>query len=179
MKRKLTKVSIDEIAKEMPMLTHNEQQHIVGGDDFYQSDCLFQSIAYMSQQYGCGVTSEQVADIYSEALQQIYGWSKATADNYITVMGVNSSHVEALCNGIFSGSTMSGNAYDGGTFSGEVIGITNINSGHAVIFTDCVYDDCGNVIGYHYYDPQADNSGYIDVDDVAFLYEVSGCAQLN
>jgi hypothetical protein len=180
MKKKLTKESIDELAKEMPTLTYAEQQDVVGGDD--KSDCLFQSIAYMSQQYGCGKTSQQVADEYSKMLQRIYKWTASTADNYIEVMGVNSSHVEALCDKIFSGEVVSGNAYDGMTFSGDVLGITYINSGHAVVCTDCVYDDCGNVLGYYYYDPQANNSGdtssnsgYVSVNDVAFIYEVSGC----
>jgi hypothetical protein len=176
-KKKLTKASIDEFAKGMPVLNETEQRNVVGGSS-EEWDCVIQSIPYMSSQLGCSLSIEQVRNITHDYIMQRYNCDE---DNTLAFMkfGILSSDIQNLCNQVFSGSLMSGNAYEGGTFSGNVIGIGYC--GHTMIFTDCVFDDCGNVIGYSYYDPQAANygsdntSGFISINDVNFIYSASGC----
>jgi hypothetical protein len=173
-RRSLTKANIDELAKEMPVLNETEQKSVIGGGE---NDCVFQCISYMASQLGCTFSASDIESTYTSMIRDRYKCTEKVAKDFIELMGVNSSDFEYLCDVAFSGGLLSGNAYDGCTFSGSIIGVGY--SGHAMIFTDCVYDDCGNVIGYNYYDPQAvsgASSGYISINDVNFVYEASGCA---
>lgn len=142
-KRKLTRESLAELAKRMPVLSEQMQMTYMGGLD--PNDCVWRCIAYMNS---CGTSYDPNAALavasgyYGTSFDpNNYAFSGTKTDLAATVSGSLSS---SYCSGailVFDPSQTPG-------WSG------NGTSRHAIVITGYRMDNSGNAI-YDVVDPQA------------------------
>lgn len=158
MKQKLTRALIDEIRKEMPVLSREEQRMVSGGDG---TDCMFQSIHMLTGQSIESITNEYVS-YYAKKNQM----SEAAAAFDIYRNGFNSADMDWVEQryGLSPGYSSCGD-YDHSTCGDAGLGIVGEGSyGHAIVITGEASDT-----EYYYYDPQNKVCGTIAKDDPKIL----------
>lgn len=146
MKKKLTRALIDEIRKEMPVLSREEQRMVSGGDG---TDCFFQSISMLT-----GQSVESVTNDYVSYYAQKHNLNMAGAAFAVYRDGFSSEDMDWAMQhyGLSPGYSSCGDAGLGILKEGEC--------GHAVVITGEASDT-----EYYYYDPQNKVCGTISKND--------------
>lgn len=154
MKQKLTRALIDEIRKEMPVLSREEQRMVSGGDG---TDCFFQSISMLT-----GQSVESVTNDYVSYYAQKHNLNMAGAAFAVYRDGFNSEDMDWAMQhyGLSPGYSSCGD-YDHSTCGDAGLGIFKEGEcGHAVVITGEASDT-----EYYYYDPQNKVCGTISKND--------------
>lgn len=167
--KKLTKMSLDELAKAMYVIDESEQDSFSG---MYNSDCFWRCVAYMEM--GGGKITEEMAasyalDYYTNA---VYGGYAGT-DSYLNSNGAGMSLYEIRSYIMYS---VEGGNYDGPSSSGQYIAYFKTGS-------ISLYEDTGTahavvVLGInpdgsaHIYDPQNGNFETIPAFEATSLTRV-------
>ena len=165
-KRKLTRESLAELAKRMPVLSECQQMAYVGGYD--DRDCWWRCIAYLKS---CGTDYSSGAAM--NIAKEYYG-DKFDEDNYAFI-GDRKAHQNFASN-YFSG-------LDGNYCNGQILVFdpnaapdgsgNNVSTGssrHAVIFEG--YDEFGNLL---LFDPQTNERSVKSLSEIgtkAFMVNV-------
>lgn len=168
--KKLTKVSLEAMKEQMPVLNKIQESKIVGG-----WDCLFQCLAYLSiQECGNAIPAEystsdyqnQLASEYADQYASTYGVDASSAG------GVSSANVEGFINDCFSFNTIGSSkilaAFMDGTNCPVLVNVRaegaapDTKGTHATIVissSEEEYPDGSKYIEYTCYDPQLDAMG--------------------
>ena len=158
--RKLTRKSLDELAKIMPVLSECQQLTYMGGYD--SNDCWWRCIAYLKS---CGTSYD--ADAAMTIASGYFG-DNFNENNY-AFSGNGHDHKDFASN-YFSG-------LEGGYFNGQILVFDpnttpgwsgNGTSKHAVIING--YDTSGNMI---IFDPQTKTSSTISQSDMSGAFVVN------
>lgn len=139
--KKITRISIDALKEQMPLLNEYEQRSTLGGDG--PGDCLFQTIAYIK-----GIPVSEVQQTYANYYnEQYFGGKMYGGDIYWLVVGQqgrSSLDVDWLMNQY---------GVDYAEDSGN--GVLIINDGTHAVHAYWVEEKGA----YYFYDPQNDSYG--------------------
>lgn len=161
--KKLTKISIDELKKQLPVLDKIAEQSIYGGsgdygDPFYgPGECVFNTMGYLSQYYGWKDAAGNPIDgqwFYNQYINSDAGFTDSGSQS-----GPNFEQTIAFMESFLNFTCISGelDAYDAlKSMSNDNIGggkqaFAIVNGTHAVIVEGAYVE--GNRIYYDLYDP--------------------------
>ncbi len=185
--KKLTRLNVDQLKKEMPVLDKTFMDSVIGGGE---SDCLLMAMVHTAQLMGNNdYTLEYLEGRYINHLVATFGVSEKDARDHYEENGVHSSEFDMVFGYAFSGSIVNlGDIThgDSGNYSGELIGITRQQDpetgqwwGHAVTITGIEYeDDCGNVTVITYWDEQNNCCGSGSYSDFLRVYNAQSVKEM-
>jgi natural product precursor len=168
--KKLTRLSLNELAKTMPTLSEKQLRTFIGGTNPGDGsmDCAFQSVSYVT-----GLSVLQVEQGYAQYMIDTYdnGMSLSSETALVVANGVTFKDVNNYVDQFGFQQSGPGGSGPGAGGSGDLISIGNgKGGGHMVVFGSS--DSSGNV---QYYDPQNHVSGTLTSSDVYTIYSSTGC----
>ncbi|MDR2010647.1 MAG: hypothetical protein LBQ22_09215 [Bacteroidales bacterium] len=165
MKKKLTKLNLEAIEKELPCLSEDDARAVVGGNYDDYNDCLFQSVKYVLDRFGCNCSITEIANKYVTVIAERNSFSRDQAEFYVYKNGVHINDVFDLCKEFLSGTSLNSyfSLYGGLT--------TEIYINGELAWAN------GNLKGYSCYDPQRDIYYSVPADSVFSVYVANGCYQ--
>jgi hypothetical protein len=159
--KKLRKLDLDIMERELQVLNERENELITGGIGI-EGMCYFNCLEYASSVLNCGYN----INYYLNAYAQQYGWGEV-------LNGVTTEHAEAFFNSMFSSVSIGAGTVNIGFFD---VGASNGNTegssqnGHAVILTGV--NESGD---WTYYDPTTGQYGAMSSSSFIGHLGASGC----
>ncbi|SFL04984.1 hypothetical protein SAMN05216357_111108 [Porphyromonadaceae bacterium KH3CP3RA] len=173
--KKLTKKSLDELAKTMSVIPENEQENYWG---MYNNDCFWRCVAYMASggtSFSPAVAESYALDYYTNGVHSNLPGVSSYVDTYLNLHGAGMS-----IGGIqdYIRYAVSQGSYTGPSSSGEYIGFFNTNNissynstggHHAVIVRNMNSDGSLDI-----FDPQNPQGGTIRIpaNEVMYIQKV-------
>lgn len=157
MKQKLTRALIDEIRKEMPVLTEMEMRCCNGGDGGTVSwDCLFNCMDAIDPSRSAQEYAKEYADRYNLDPNTMGGVPENYINDVLTTLGFNNVPTNSM--------TPSREYH-------QIVAIENHDgTAHAVILSSFM-DENGN---FFYYDPTTNTGGLqANKSDIVGIYRIS------
>lgn len=165
--KKLTKKSLDKLAKIMPIIDDAEKELYMG---MYNYDCFWRCIAYMDN--GGNSVSESQASAYalSYFTESRFGCS-VSADYYLSMNGAGMSIGDmqdyiayAVSNGSYGPGSVGGTSYIGIFNTNNISAYNDTSTSHAVVITSVNPDGSLN-----YVDPQNSEEGTIPASEAQYV----------
>ncbi len=163
--KKLKKLSLKQMEKEMPVLNKGAQEKLSGG---YQNDCFWRCVSYLEGGGGTEINAEYWADqYYNYALScsgitasDYYNNNAEGAEMYTSdIQNYTSFRTD---NGTYSYSDITASGYIGMFNTADNVGsYANTGTRHAIVITCVNPNDTAD-----YYDPQLNISGTLSASDL-------------
>lgn len=157
MKQKLTRALIDEIRKEMPVLTEMEMRCCNGGDGGTTSwDCLFNCMHHMDPSRSAQDYANDYKDIYGLDPTAMGGVPNELIGNVLSVMGF--------------GNTVPGSMTSNRDYYQVATKVNPDGTGHAVIVFGV--PDKNGYISYHDPTQGGRETSIVNISDISTIYRV-------
>lgn len=98
MKKKLTRALIDEIRKEMPILSEEEMRYCSGGDGTPSWDCLFNCMNYINPSKSALEYAKEYADRYNLDPSSMGGVPENYTSDVLSTLGFNNVSTNSIAN---------------------------------------------------------------------------------
>lgn len=157
MKQKLTRALIDEIRKEMPVLTEMEMRCCNGGDGGTTSwDCLFNCMHYMDPSRSAQDYANEYKDIHGLDPKAMGGVPNDLVGNVLNIMGF--------------GNTAPGSMTSNREYYQVATKVNPDGTGHAIIVFS-MPDENGDI---SYYDPTLGGKevSKVNISDISTIYRI-------
>ena len=158
--KKLTRKTLDELAKEMPVLNESQKRCFIGGG---KDSCVFNCFDYLDGNL------YDVSHYYEYTLKRLGYAPGPNGEVHTSDIGIIGSYGGFDVSELTSSFSLSSN---GCTNGGNIIMTFNDNGiDHAVVVTGYGYDEKGNLT-LKYYDPTFKTNGFKTMGDYSALYRV-------
>ena len=169
----LTRISLDELAKTMPIVSEEEQNSYIGGvaSDRYKKSCIYYSFDYLD-----GNRHDHV--YYADTAYKELGISPDASGNislsYVAAIGKIGGFDVVYASGENKQriDPKTGLTPDGGNALIVIVNEDRTTS-HMVQVTKVKYKENGDVEYYKYYDATTKEDGKVDIGDVTDTFYVS------